>query len=178
MLFNGKYYNKPGHLGMTREELKEALEALPTPEAGDAGKPVVVNEDGDGYVLGDAGGGKLYQHNIKVTSASEAAAVGTVISIINNIATPFTEDTLTAWLAEQEITLSKTLPVSSGAGKANSYSNRLYIREYLGLYATGQHRIRIGLNGFNFSINDSAISISPINADATITAMSDNVIAL
>lgn len=25
MLFNGKYYNKPGHLGMTRAELKEAL---------------------------------------------------------------------------------------------------------------------------------------------------------
>lgn len=26
MLFNGKYYNKPGHLGMTRAELKEALQ--------------------------------------------------------------------------------------------------------------------------------------------------------
>ena len=26
MLFNGKYYNKPGHLGMTRAELKGALE--------------------------------------------------------------------------------------------------------------------------------------------------------
>ena len=26
MLFNGKYYNKPGHLGMTRTELKEALQ--------------------------------------------------------------------------------------------------------------------------------------------------------
>ena len=26
MLFNGKYYNKPGHLGMTRQQLKEALE--------------------------------------------------------------------------------------------------------------------------------------------------------
>lgn len=25
MLFNGKYYNKPGHLGMTRQQLKEAL---------------------------------------------------------------------------------------------------------------------------------------------------------
>lgn len=26
MLFNGKYYNKPGHLGMTRQQLKEALD--------------------------------------------------------------------------------------------------------------------------------------------------------
>ena len=26
MLFNGKYYNKPGHLGLTRQQLKEALE--------------------------------------------------------------------------------------------------------------------------------------------------------
>ena len=26
MLFNGKYYNKPGHLGMTRQELKEAIQ--------------------------------------------------------------------------------------------------------------------------------------------------------
>lgn len=25
MLFNGKYYNKPGHLGMTRQQLIEAL---------------------------------------------------------------------------------------------------------------------------------------------------------
>lgn len=25
MLFNGKYYNKPGHLGMTRQQLKDAL---------------------------------------------------------------------------------------------------------------------------------------------------------
>jgi hypothetical protein len=178
MNFNGRFWNKPGHLGMTTDEVKKALQALPTPEAGDAGKAVVVNADGDGYELGEAGGGSLYQHNIKVTSATEAAAVGTVVSIINNIATPFTEDTLTAWLAEQEITLSKTLPVSSGAGKANSYANRLYIRNYLGLYATGTHRIRIGLNGFNFSINEGAISISSIDADATITAMSDNVIEL
>lgn len=57
MLFNGKYYNKPGHLGMTRAELKEALDALPTPEAGDAGKAVVVNADADGYELSEAGGG-------------------------------------------------------------------------------------------------------------------------
>ena len=178
MNFNGKFWHKPGHLGMTTDEVKKALQALPTPEAGDAGKPVIVNEDGDGYVLGESGGGKLYQHNIKVTSSGESAALGAVISIINNIATPFTEDTLTAWLAEQEITLSKTLPVSSGAGKAYSYANRLYIRCYLGLYATGTHRIRIGLSGFDFSINDNAISISPINADATITAMSDDVIAL
>lgn len=26
MLFNGKYYNKPGHLGMTRQQLKEKLQ--------------------------------------------------------------------------------------------------------------------------------------------------------
>ena len=26
MLFNGKYYNKPGHLGMTTEDLKKALQ--------------------------------------------------------------------------------------------------------------------------------------------------------
>ena len=178
MLFNGKYYNKPGHLGMTTEELKEALKALPVPEAEDAGKAVVVNEDGDGYELGEAGGGKLYQHNIRVTSATENAALGAIISIINDIASPFTEGTLTAWLAEQGITLTKTLPVSSGAGKANSYGNRLYIRAYLGLYPTGTHRIRIGLNGFNFSISDNAISISPINADATVSDISDDVIEL
>lgn len=43
MLFNGKFYNKPGHLGMTRQQLKEAL-------AGGGGVPVKVihidlNED-------------------------------------------------------------------------------------------------------------------------------------
>ena len=62
MLFNGKYYNKPGHLGMTRQQLKDALKALPTPEAGDAGKAVVVNADADGYELGEAGGGSQYIH--------------------------------------------------------------------------------------------------------------------
>lgn len=67
MLFNGKFWNKPGHLGMTRQQLKEALKALPAPEAGDAGKPVIVNEDGDGYVLGETGGGfdDVFLHKIK-----------------------------------------------------------------------------------------------------------------
>ena len=63
MLFNGKYYNKPGHLGMTRAELKKAVKALPTPEAGDAGKAVVVNADADGYELGTAGGGGVNPDN-------------------------------------------------------------------------------------------------------------------
>lgn len=57
MNFNGKYWHKPGHLGMTTDEVKAALKALPTPEAGDAGKAVVVNADADGYELGAAGGG-------------------------------------------------------------------------------------------------------------------------
>lgn len=58
MNFNGKYWHKPGHLGMTTDEVKKALQTLPTPEAGDAGKAVVVNEDADGYELGEAGGGE------------------------------------------------------------------------------------------------------------------------
>lgn len=57
MNFNGKFWHKPGHLGMTTDEVKKALKALPTPEAGDAGKAVLVNADADGYELGAAGGG-------------------------------------------------------------------------------------------------------------------------
>ena len=94
MLFNGKYYNKPGHLGMTTEELKAALEALPTPEAGDAGKPVVVNEDGDGYVLGETGGGeKLYQHKIRSSGVNSP-----IVYIYNTDATPFTKDTFLTYI--------------------------------------------------------------------------------
>lgn len=73
MLFNGKYYNKPGHLGMTRDELKKALRALPKPEVGDAGKPVVVNEDGDGYVLGGGGGGE-YEIELSYDGTQKAIA--------------------------------------------------------------------------------------------------------
>lgn len=94
MLFNGKYYNKPGHLGMTTEELKAALEALPTPEAGDAGKPVVVNENGDGYVLGEAGGDKLYAHYIQLSTSSLNAN----LILITKSETPFTLETLANYL--------------------------------------------------------------------------------
>ena len=38
MLFNGKYYNKPGHLGMTRQQLKEAL---------DGGAPLIYETPAD-----------------------------------------------------------------------------------------------------------------------------------
>lgn len=57
MNFNGKFWHKPGHLGMSTDEVKKALKALPTPEAGDAGKAVLVNADADGYELGTPGGG-------------------------------------------------------------------------------------------------------------------------
>lgn len=57
MNINGKFWHKPGHLGMTTDEVKKALKALPTPEAGDAGKAVLVNADADGYELGTPGGG-------------------------------------------------------------------------------------------------------------------------
>ena len=55
MLFNGKYYNKPGHLGMTRQELKEAL-------AG--GGVFVVNfaDDGEGSWVCDKTYEEIDQH--------------------------------------------------------------------------------------------------------------------
>ena len=67
MNFNGKYWHKAGHLGMTTAQVKEALAGagkIPEIEAGDAGKAIVVNEAEDGYELASAGGGSLYQHNI------------------------------------------------------------------------------------------------------------------
>lgn len=94
MNFNGKFWNKPGHLGMTRQQLKEALEALPIPEAGDAGKAVVVNEDGDGYKLGEAGGGKLYCHLLFFNRGS----MWTYSVIYNYDSTPFTLATLKTYL--------------------------------------------------------------------------------
>lgn len=80
MLFNGKYYNKPGHLGMTRQQLKDALDALPTPEAGDAGKAVVVNADADGYELGSAGGGGGLQvvGYVKMSNKAVSSFTGSV----------------------------------------------------------------------------------------------------
>lgn len=76
MNFNGRFWNKPGHLGMTRQQLKDALQALPTPEAGDAGKAVLVNADADGYELGTVGGGggESYDMVIECAKLPTAAA--------------------------------------------------------------------------------------------------------
>lgn len=41
MLFNGKYYNKPGHLGMTRAKLKEALKKSENDVQPDLNKPLL-----------------------------------------------------------------------------------------------------------------------------------------
>lgn len=104
MNFNGKYWHKPGHLGMTTDEVKKALQALPTPEAGDAGKAVVVNEAEDGYILGPAGGGldDVYLHSIKF---NYQAPVGTKrwvhFGILSHRSTAYTlqtlKDDLHAW---------------------------------------------------------------------------------
>lgn len=80
MNFNGKYWHKPGHLGMTTDEVKAALKALPTPEAGDAGKAVVVNADADGYELGAAGGGGGLQvvGYVKMSNKAVSSFTGSV----------------------------------------------------------------------------------------------------
>ena len=49
MNFNGKFWHKPGHLGMTRAELKEALAggaAIPETSSDDAGKILVIDDEG------------------------------------------------------------------------------------------------------------------------------------
>lgn len=88
------FYNKKYHLGMPIEDVKAALQALPAPEAGDAGKAVVVNEDGDGYELGEAGGGKLYCHLLFFNRGSR----WTNSVIYNYDPTPFTLATLKTYL--------------------------------------------------------------------------------
>ena len=60
---------------MTRAELKDALQALPKPEAGDAGKAVLVNADADGYELGEAGGGTPTAHKVRITISSRNGQV-------------------------------------------------------------------------------------------------------
>ena len=95
MNFNGKYWHKPGHLGMTTDEVKKALKALPTPEAGDAGKAVLVNEDADGYELGATGGDKLYAHYIQLSTSSLNAN----LILITKSETAFTLETLASELA-------------------------------------------------------------------------------
>lgn len=50
MLFNGKYYNKPGHLGMTRAELKEALAGVPVKVIHTNLSDNIVSEDYDTFM--------------------------------------------------------------------------------------------------------------------------------
>lgn len=59
MLFNGKYYNKPGHLGMTRSELLEKLN-------------------------GGGGGGGGYQ-NIDIVYGKETGGAVTISKSFNDI---------------------------------------------------------------------------------------------
>lgn len=99
MLFNGKYYNKPGHLGMTTEEVKAALAGagkIPAIEAGDAGKAIVVNESENGFELGDVGGA-LYAHKIRSTDANFPKSV----IIVNTSDVAFTKDTLSQYLKDK-----------------------------------------------------------------------------
>lgn len=84
MNFNGKFWHKPGHLGMTTDEVKKALKALPTPEAGDAGKAVVVNADADGYELGEAGGGGGSENGPKIVGTIYFSGGDSVATIAAN----------------------------------------------------------------------------------------------
>ena len=149
MLFNGKFWNKPGHLGMTRQQLKEALEALPAPEAGDAGKPVVVNEDGDGYVLGDAGGGKLYQHNIVFIETGNNP-LRLSFSLITASDTPFT-------------TKNEIISFLQGKGfPSTGNSNQVYPASGNYVESTGNGGKKIGIVfGINVLSNNLEVVLSP-----------------
>lgn len=56
------------------ERMKDSETEVPKPTAADAGKVVTVNQDGDGYVLGEGGGGS----NLPAYSASDIGKVLTV----------------------------------------------------------------------------------------------------
>lgn len=74
MLFNGKYYNKPGHLGMTRTELLEKLNG----GGGGGGNFVTITDDGENITC-DHTYDELYEnvsdYNFRVAYPSDTTSI-------------------------------------------------------------------------------------------------------
>lgn len=107
MLFNGKYYNKPGHLGMTTKELKNRLNSITNDFAL---APVTFMITGSGSVATavaitrDAMGG-LSSGSIDVNSPSEPQAVNVILykgSAVAAALSAFVSVTITGDITETE----------------------------------------------------------------------------
>lgn len=130
MNFNGKFWHKPGHLGMTTAQLKEALAGagkIPEIEAGDAGKAIVVNEAEDGYELASAGGGSTYYRHIICLYSQRA-----YVEIINTTDTAFTTTTLKTYLSDNGFNADNALLPATGG----FISNGAYVN-VLGIFVSG-----------------------------------------
>lgn len=156
MNFNGKFWHKPGHLGMTTAQVKKALQALPTPEAGDAGKAVVVNADADGYELGEAGGGKLYNHTIKWSRYGEIVET----SFISANSAPYTASTLHDYAG----TYSKYIPITGKVITAlmSASGNSFGIKFVYGIKAhtSGNFKMLMISPGFKATESSGAITFT------------------
>lgn len=85
MLFNGKYYNKPGHLGMTRTELKEALQGGggSLPEVG-ANKYIKSNALGTAWTAGDIEHTITFENHNDTWSVPEFSTFDQLYTTITN----------------------------------------------------------------------------------------------
>ena len=165
MLFNGKFYNKPGHLGMTTEELKDALDALPKPEAGDAGKAVVVNADADGYELGEAGGGggDVYANVISLTSSGFPAWKFIIYTSTQLTVGSMTNADFAALLTDLGASSSKPFPVNAVSYK---FTGTTLEQEVLSaITPTGSIPL---LYGYSLYLNSSGPTITHDNYDGLI----------
>ena len=155
---------------MDPEDVKAGLvtaAGLPTPEAGDAGKVLVVNEDEDGFVLGEAGGEKLYRHNISFFVKSSAVVssqdgIKCFAEIINRSNTAYTETTLKTYVANLT-SHNRVLPVTCPAFVSDSVfvnATAIIYPYALNTNMSGT-MLRLAATSSSFTTDGSTVTINP-----------------
>lgn len=129
MNFNGKFWHKPGHLGMTTDEVKTALAGaakLPEVDDTDEGKVLTVDSEGNFAASEPSGGSTYYRHIIRLYSQRA------YVEIINTTDTAFTTTTLKTYLSDNGFNADNALLPATGG----FISNGAYVN-VLGIFVSG-----------------------------------------
>lgn len=138
---------------------------VPAVTAEDAGKALVVGEDGK-ITTGDAGGKNIYKHTVVSDLAHTTGfLVGNyVVEFLSDKSTAYTLNELKSELQAGGYTINNPYIIPPTMLYETYSSNQLYMCQAYGLYYNSVYGGNIGLavtsNLFTFTIEDSAVKIT------------------